>query len=86
MEHILRAFRAAHREDPTILLPELRALASLFNTRSSTTRRKPRTPPKSKARVASDAGVGTGEGTADATVPAAEAKETESKARKRKKR
>lgn len=88
MEHILRAFRAAHREDPTILLPEVRALASVFNTRPTTTRRKPRTPPKAKARVASDAGAASGEGTADDPGPVAEAKETKAKAkaRKRKKR
>ena len=46
---ILRAFRAARREDPTILLPEVRALARHFISPPRPGRRKvrPTTPPES---------------------------------------
>lgn len=46
MERIVRAFRAAQNEDPTILVPELRALANHFAPRRSGRGPKTPTPPK----------------------------------------
>ncbi|HEX2568554.1 MAG TPA: hypothetical protein VH877_03270 [Polyangia bacterium] len=66
VERILRAFRAAQHEDPTILVPELRALAKLFTSRpgsrgpkKSPPAKTPSTPPAPKPLAVSANAPGT---------------------------
>jgi hypothetical protein len=66
MSRIYRAFRAARREDPSILLPEVRTLANILTSRARTTPRKPPSTPKTPT---SPTGTDTGGATEPPTPP-----------------